>query len=298
MVCVCVWLPSEKENKRGWQWASCVRVASDSWKFRFLPARLPSCVQNSLDLPETDKLENLFVVSSLVSVVSLTIWIPESGMASALRLGRALEPPNPDMPVGQSTRKHLSTRLIKSNSTISTKTTLQPSACYPKPSAVPRACKARGAPSGILPFPCHHHFHASRIRTLGVATGTVGGTRGPCMSCQHDIKMPCIDANAANGLARQQQQQQQQKQVVAGPRFEQSRRLAAATTTRLQHTTRPHIVTHTHTLDRVSQCLYRQPSRQRRSEETEKNSKVVTSHATARWVSVSSSHLCPPPPLL
>lgn len=248
MVCVCVWLPSEKENKRGWQWASCLGVASDSWKFRFLPARLPSCVQNSLDLPETDKLENLFVVSSLVSVVSLTIWIPESGMASALRLGRALEPPNPDMPVGQSTRKHLSTRLIKSNSTISTKTTLQPSACYPKPSAVPRACKARGAPSGILPFPCHHHFHASRIRTLGVATGTVGGTRGPCMSCQHDIKMPCIDANAANGLARQQQRQQQQKQVVCRTeiRAKQETRGRHDDTTATHHPA-SHRHTHTHT---------------------------------------------------
>ena len=233
--CVCVPAASERvdENKRG----------SDSWKFRFLPAGLPSCVQNSFDLPATDDRGIRGFIASLISVVSLTIWIPESGMASVLRLDRALEPPNPDMS-DMPGRKHLSTRLIKSNSTIPSKTTLQPSACYPEPSAVPRACKSCCLPRGRIETlsPTTTYTHpASGPDTGGRNGGGWWQSRtmhaSTISKCRVSTRMPPTASRVSRSKS------------CAGPRFEESRRLQSSrgrhdeTAT---HTTRPHIVTHTY----------------------------------------------------
>ncbi|KAK0743743.1 hypothetical protein B0T18DRAFT_190022 [Schizothecium vesticola] len=189
-VCVCVCLPvRERDDKKQERLAVGILCpGSDLWKFRFLPAGLPFCVQNSLDLPATDDGGNHGFIASLNSVVPLTIWIPVSGMASVLRLDRALEPPNPDMSDNVKSEASVNrTHQIQQYNFLPTHPPALTSACYPEPSAVSRACKTCGPPRGRIenPSPATTQLHASRIWTLGVATGPVGGIQGPCMPTRY-----------------------------------------------------------------------------------------------------------------
>lgn len=157
-----------------------------------------------------------------------------------------------------SSRKHLSTRLIKSNSIISSKTTLQPSACYPEPSAVSRTCKTRGPPRERVEILClpprtciphpDSHWGSQRRRRL-VAQEDHACHANTISKCRVSTRMP-----PTASLARQQQ--------LAGPRFEQSRRLESSRCGRQDETTatphhlhpteptshrRAHLPGHTHT---------------------------------------------------
>lgn len=141
-----------------------------------------------------------------------------------------------------SSRKHLSTTLIKSNSTISSKTTLQPSACYPKPSAVPRSGKP--VVRQVESFTYHRHLHASRIRT------DTGGRNG--VGWWHKRTMHAVSTRYQNAVYRRECRQRPRSRVSSSlPDRDSSKAgdfipAAAARTRRLQHTTHPPIVTHTY----------------------------------------------------